>query len=643
MKHLNRLGINIVGFSSDGDSRLLSAMKTVMQFGLTPESNLNEFIEGFMICVQDTVHVGTKMRNRLLNPSIVMYMGNEIVSNVHIQMLLEKVDKEIHGLVYFDISPEDRQNFSSLEKLLKFRVIDSLEKNVPNSKGTIMYLQLCKQITSSYLDIDLDPIERIYRIWHALYFLRCWRAWIQSKENEHTLLENFISSNLYSCIEVNAHALVYLVVRLRCSQQSNLFTPIKFASQPCESIFRQMRSMGTANFTKINFTLNELFHMIGRSEIVSKIVHSRKELIFPRMESKDKAIETRIENIVLPSNDEISDAIKRARREAIKNSIQFGMNPNEENITKFDESLFRELHKKRKANVESEYLSEEDDLEISVEDGLGDIVLEQLMDTRMDIPSSIPCTGGSTATRAETSALASASIYSEQGENQSASQSVVQYNIAEKNNFIEVNNEDGTISHMRKSTFIWKLEKNHGKLSSDRLRRVQGTKSPKRKRKRTSKFFMNIGDLGQEQLLFEDTYMEVGEWAIFKINYEDTINSGNSNQFLTSNCLVGIILGFKDFGEKGQMIQYRFKHAKTPINTEFDTNLQVLSAWHICDPNGSLTPVENKKKIKIHMQNYVATIKTVITIQSENSKLSYRLPCEFLELNTLFLNILSTK
>lgn len=209
-----------------------------MKFILTPGFNLAEIladiITNYLLCVQDSIHIGTKMRNRLLNSSIILYMGNKIVSIVHVIILLEKVLKEIHGLTYYDIVPEDRQNYSSLQKLMETRVIEALEQNVAHSETTVMYLKLCKQITSSYLDDNLEPLDRIYSIWHALYFLRCWRLWIKSRDNEYTLSENFISRNLYLCVELNSHALVCLIRKLRSDQQGDLFVPSNFASQPCE-------------------------------------------------------------------------------------------------------------------------------------------------------------------------------------------------------------------------------------------------------------------------------------------------------------------------------------------------------------------------------------------------------------------------
>lgn len=123
--------------------------------------------------MQDTVNIGTKMRNRILHSSIVysiLHMGNETEAIVHIKLLLEKVSNGL--IVWSDTELEDRQNYSSFEKLLQPRMFGSLEKNIVNSMGTIMHLKLCQQITSSYLDASLDPVERINRMWNALYFLR---------------------------------------------------------------------------------------------------------------------------------------------------------------------------------------------------------------------------------------------------------------------------------------------------------------------------------------------------------------------------------------------------------------------------------------------------------------------------------------
>lgn len=97
-------------------------------------------------------------------------MGNKVVSIVHIKMLLRLVPKEVHGLVHSDINPEDRQNYHSLEKIMEDLVLNAMKVNVADCEGTIMYLKLCKLITSSFTAPNLKPIERIYNIWYAVFF-----------------------------------------------------------------------------------------------------------------------------------------------------------------------------------------------------------------------------------------------------------------------------------------------------------------------------------------------------------------------------------------------------------------------------------------------------------------------------------------
>lgn len=81
-----RYGIEVIGFASDGDNRLLKAMKARMNFYLVPKLDVIQRIVQFLqsVCVQDSTHIGTKLKNRFLNDSIVLYIGNKNVSAAHI-------------------------------------------------------------------------------------------------------------------------------------------------------------------------------------------------------------------------------------------------------------------------------------------------------------------------------------------------------------------------------------------------------------------------------------------------------------------------------------------------------------------------------------------------------------------------------
>ena len=76
-----------------------------------------------------------------------------------------------------------------------------------DSEGIQFYLNLMQFVTSSYLDKQLHPEERIYRIWFVVFSVRLWRYWICC-DKMYTLSENFVTFNCYLSAEINAHCFV---------------------------------------------------------------------------------------------------------------------------------------------------------------------------------------------------------------------------------------------------------------------------------------------------------------------------------------------------------------------------------------------------------------------------------------------------
>lgn len=227
--------------------------------------------ESKFLVVQDTTHIAIKLRNRLLKPNIVLPLGTHRINIGHLESLVANVQKSVYGLRMTDVCPIDRMNFSSFRKITEDRVTQSMLNNVTGSEVTVKYyLKMCKKVTSSYLDFELTPLERVFWIWHALFFIRIWRKNIIASKS-YQLRENFISSNAYTCIEINAQNLLFMIRKIREEKRPEEFLTSLFDSQMCENAFRQFRSMGTAEYTKINFSLYELLHMIGRSEVQNDI------------------------------------------------------------------------------------------------------------------------------------------------------------------------------------------------------------------------------------------------------------------------------------------------------------------------------------------------------------------------------------
>lgn len=89
--------------------------------------------------------------------------------------------------------------------------------------------------------------------------------------------------------------------------------------------------MGTTNFTKINFTLLELIHLIGRVELMNDIMHFKLadvNVCFPR----NPIHKSKFSEFDLPSDEEIENTIQQALKIAIEDANKFGIIITEKDI-----------------------------------------------------------------------------------------------------------------------------------------------------------------------------------------------------------------------------------------------------------------------------------------------------------------------
>lgn len=187
--------------------------------------------------VQDTIHIAGKLRCRLLNESKKLVIGNKTASIKHLKELVKNVHKSVHGLNNTDVTPVDKQNFKSFDKMVDERVILALSNSVNGS---------------------------------------------------------------------------------------HLFLPTIFDSQTVEKAFRQLRSMGTVDYTRINFTLYDLLHMIGRIEVQNDIAYfklSEGNVSFPLSHKRSK----KTQFYELPSDIEIDSTLQEAKQAALQDAQMFGM------------------------------------------------------------------------------------------------------------------------------------------------------------------------------------------------------------------------------------------------------------------------------------------------------------------------------
>ena len=301
-------GIRIIGFSSDADPKYMKAMKLVLGFfSLMPNVMISDREEAFNIsiphnwywfflrsrqlflCLQDPIHVCTKLRNRLLSSTADLCIGNQQVSLTFLTEMISTQSKVKHGLVKSDIYPRDRQNFASCQKISTDDVLSELEF-VQGSAATQLYLKMIRSIIVAYIDKSTVLTERIYHAWYSVFICRLWWSWllIQSEKDSVAVKErsdsqkrdtvriwiqkSFITKASFESIELNAHTLTYLVLLV----EENLL-PIEslqiflFNSQSCEQTFRSARSMSGSFSSIVNFSVCQFLHRAQKLSVLNRI------------------------------------------------------------------------------------------------------------------------------------------------------------------------------------------------------------------------------------------------------------------------------------------------------------------------------------------------------------------------------------
>lgn len=327
-KELNKVGISVLSISSDSDPKNNAAMRKNSNLGKDSNDLSGLFKCGKMFgppfYFQDYPHVATKLRNLLLKTieeAEKLPFGDYFIQQHHLQELLKHFGKDEHLLTATVLNPVDRMNFNSAQRICADKVIKLLEQNVEGSNGTAVFLQIMSDSIAAFDNKSLSPLERVEKLWHAVFLVRIWRNFILSTPG-FTLKNNFMSSFSYYCMEQNAHALVLTLLYLKKNSLTHLFSPHMFCSQPCESFFRQLRSFTSTNSTVVNFSTKEILNRISRIQLLSEISND-SEFEFP------KSLNSRnVPNAIcqeFPNEKEITTVIQKSRNKAIEKALKIGL------------------------------------------------------------------------------------------------------------------------------------------------------------------------------------------------------------------------------------------------------------------------------------------------------------------------------
>ena len=101
-----------------------------------------------LCCIQDIVHIGVKLKARMLKPSIVLPLGTFLVTETHFSMLINFYSKDQHGLRSRDLDHQDRQNFDAITHILN---ASQSTDDFLDAVGTQCYVDVTKSVTDRAL------------------------------------------------------------------------------------------------------------------------------------------------------------------------------------------------------------------------------------------------------------------------------------------------------------------------------------------------------------------------------------------------------------------------------------------------------------------------------------------------------------
>lgn len=303
-------------------------MKVITSLGTENPINVPPEWKGFfhssifinnLKALNDSKHLLVKLIWRLMKESLMI--GEFRACRSHVRDVLEAHVKDISVKSSVITDSADAMNYNRVEKICQKKVIDLID--LQEYIATKMYLQMIMFVREALVEPDTNVDDRIFKLWYSIFFCRIWKQHITMRPASHGVFikSDFITSNAHNCLELNGHELLKILIYCRdVVKKPEMFLVHLLSSQDCEEAFRALRSMGTSNYTSINFTMFELLHKIRRATAMMSLEHDYS-IIRKKSELKQQRVLVPTE---LPSNQRIAEIIKESCIAAVRDLEELG-------------------------------------------------------------------------------------------------------------------------------------------------------------------------------------------------------------------------------------------------------------------------------------------------------------------------------
>ena len=355
---------------------------------------------------------------------------------------------------------------------------------------------------------------------------------------------NFITTNAYICIELNAHALITFLLALQDSQSEyitcNCYLPWLLGSQPCEQAFRAARSMTSIFSTVINFSLKGLLQRLHKlqSFIELQSESDNTNIIYPQKKNHLSKDGTSMNDDTIYSVEKISivqieEAVKAGFTRAQRAMEDLGMKPLLEKNKQW-EFAFGDVGEVTQDAHEDDEFPETEPEEASNQQCM--LTTAEESDEECNLTEVLETLGEKEMINPEVKGKLTA-IYKSNNDKSSNKTTIPIYKKADErqekqkfkrdHKFVEIIHNDESI-FVRKSTLVWLFQEGE-RVSSDRLFRVRSTQPYNKTLQTITKHSKDF------QLPKVDERVSLGDLCVFRnktiINQCDQWKIGRIMQF----------------------------------------------------------------------------------------------------------------
>ena len=193
---------------------------------------------------QDWIHVAKKLFNPSDSATRALTLGAYVATLDHVAQLRGLADQSTHGARLKDVLRKDRQNWPSVQRCCRRRVLRLLRTmngaGMARSLGTYFYYRMLWRFIHIYYSTKTPLGTRIMYASYVIHFLARWRMWVKKHTGTGINLKtSYISREAHTDAMIACHNVINVILLFRDRHDNLPVCLRKLGSDCCEKLFSE--------------------------------------------------------------------------------------------------------------------------------------------------------------------------------------------------------------------------------------------------------------------------------------------------------------------------------------------------------------------------------------------------------------------